>query len=139
MSKNSILGLSEIVVNLGKVPASVGVRVEAGLKSAGLLLQKESQKLAPVEFGNLKASAYTVAKGSGLNTVVEVGYRAAYAAYVHELVAMKLKGQLRKPSPPHKGRYWDPQGQARAKFLEEPARRLSTQIVAAIRQIAKMP
>lgn len=49
-----------------------------------------------------------------------VGYKAAYALYVHEAVGMKLKGQPRRP--PRKGYYWDPQGRAQAKFLEQPAR-----------------
>lgn len=50
---------------------------------------------------------------------VIVGYTAAYAVYVHENVEMKLKG---KPRPRKRGYYWDPQGVAQAKFLEEPAR-----------------
>ncbi len=49
---------------------------------------------------------------------VHVGYTSAYSVYVHEAVAMKLKGKPR----PTKGKYWDPQGQGQAKFLEEPAR-----------------
>lgn len=134
-----VLGLPEIIANLGKVQATAGVRVEAGLKAAGLMLQGESQRLAPVEFGNLKASAYTVARGAGFNAVVEVGYMAAYAAFVHELVAMKLRGQPRLPNPPHRGFYWDPQGQAQAKFLEEPARRMAPQLVAVIHRFAKIP
>lgn len=53
-------------------------------------------------------------------TDVIVGYTASYALHVHELVDMKLAGKPRRP--PSKGRYWDPQGRAQAKFLEEPFR-----------------
>lgn len=89
-----------------------------GLKKAGLFLQRESQKLVPVDFGNLKASAFTRAQGSKTSPEVIVGYTAAYAPFVHENVAMKLKGQARPK--PHLGVYWGPAGQA--KFLEQPAR-----------------
>lgn len=132
-------GIYGILVKLDKSLKATAAGAGAGLKEAGLFLQAESQKLAPVEFGNLRASAYTAAKKSGFDTVVEVGYTAAYAVFVHEAVAMKLRGLPRKPSPPHKGRYWDPQGQARAKFLEEPLRRLSPQMLAIIIARAKQP
>jgi hypothetical protein len=55
---------------------------------------------------------------------VAVGYTAAYALYVHENLEMKLAGQPRR-SGTGKGLYWDPQGQAQSKFLEQPARELS--------------
>lgn len=48
------------------------------------------------------------------------GFTANYALYVHENTEMKLAGLPRRP--PGKGSYWDPQGQARPKFLEGPAR-----------------
>lgn len=99
----------------------MGKGCSIGLRAAGLLLQRESQGLVPVDFGLLKASAYTRAVGSGWKTEVFVGYTAAYALRVHELTAMKLRGQPR-PLPSH-GSYWDPRGRGQAKFLEEPARR----------------
>lgn len=37
----------------------------AGLIDAGLFLQGEAQKKAPIKFGNLRASAYTVWRGGG--------------------------------------------------------------------------
>lgn len=53
---------------------------------------------------------------------VIVGYTANYAVHVHENIEMKGKGLPRQK--PHKGLYWDPQGKAQAKFLEQPAREL---------------
>jgi hypothetical protein len=55
---------------------------------------------------------------------VVVGYTANYALYVHENMAiwppgMRLAGQPRSRG---RGAYWDPQGRARPKFLEEPLR-----------------
>lgn len=95
------------------------------LLTAGLKLQRESQRLVPVNTGNLKASAFTSLNGRN----VQVGYTAAYAPYVHEMEQMKLKGQ---PRPKGEGRYWDPQGRGQAKFLEEPARRMGAELIAIV-------
>lgn len=115
-----VIGLKNILGNLEVSKQRVGGAVGRGIKKAGLILQAESQKLVPVDFGILKASAFTRAnnKASSFKTVVEVGYTAAYAIFVHENVEMKGKGLPRKA--PHKGFYWDPQGTATAKFLEKP-------------------
>jgi len=55
--------------------------------------------------------------------VVVVGYAQPYAIFVHEAVAMRLKGVPRSKSKyrPSIGRYWDPPG-AQAKFLEKAGR-----------------
>lgn len=59
-----------------------GVRI--GLYRAGLFLQRESQKVVPVDTGALKGSATTRAEGEGLDTAVIVGYGTDYGLYVHE-------------------------------------------------------
>jgi hypothetical protein len=126
-----ILGLNFVIRNLIGSQQRLAVGLQRGLKRAGLKLQRESQKLVPIETGALKASAYTRAFGAGFSTKVAVGYTAAYALPVHEAVAMKLKGQLRgapEGHPGYRGRYWDPQGKAQAKFLEQPARRMARQL-----------
>jgi len=97
-----------------------------GLKRAGLLLQRESQKIVPVDTGNLKASAFTRLEGSGWKAAAIVGYTAIYAVWVHEAVGMRLKG-IPRQGEGHGGRYWDPQGRAQAKFLEVPFRQLRDQ------------
>lgn len=74
------------------------------------------------------------AKRQTLTTVI-VGYTAAYAIYVHERVEMKLKGQPRRK--PSKGKYWDPQGRAQAKFLEEPARTLQPELARIVVEVYK--
>jgi len=120
----AITGIEQVLATLRRKNNALAAGFARGVKLAGLTLQKESQRLVPVDFGVLKASAFTRATGRGYNTEVNVGYTASYAIYVHESVEMKLKGQ---PRPhPHKGQYWDPQGRGQAKFLEEPARRLRT-------------
>jgi hypothetical protein len=57
------------------------------------------------------------------NGSVIVGFTAAYALFVHESLEMKLAGL---PRTNGKGNYWDPQGRAQAKFLEQPAREMTS-------------
>jgi hypothetical protein len=122
-----IYGVQRVLDNITARNGQMALQCQKGLIKAGLRLQRESQKVVPVEFGSLKASAYTRAEGTGFGTVVQVGYTAAYALYVHEQVGMVLKGQPRPP--PRKGKFWDPQGRGQAKFLEEPLRRFTPELV----------
>jgi len=121
-SVNTIVGVEQVLARLRAKTMAMSLGCSRGLRLAGLMLQRESQRLVPVDYGVLKASAFTRSFGAGFSTQVIVGYTAEYAIYVHENVEMKLKGQPRPP--PHKGKYWDPQGRGQSKFLEEPARRL---------------
>lgn len=116
----AILGVNTVISNMRRKNVQMGIAFSRGLKLAGLHLQAASQRIVPVDLGNLKASAFTRSTGIGWGTKVHVGYTAAYAIYVHENAEMKLKGQDR-PAP-SKGKYWDPQGRGQSKFLEEPAR-----------------
>lgn len=125
-----VLGVPEVIKSLRRKNAMMALGISRGVRKASLHLQRESQKLVPVDTGNLKASAFARVEGTGYNTVGSVGYTAAYAIYVHENVQMKLKGQPRSGS---RGKYWDPQGRAQAKFLEEPARRLAPELLKMIR------
>lgn len=59
------------------------------------------------------------------NVSVVVGYKAAYAIYVHENLEMKLQGL---PRANGKGNYWDPQGKGQSKFLEQPAREMKDEL-----------
>jgi hypothetical protein len=122
-----INGVQAVLKALDKSDNRIAVATARGLKKAGLFLQRESQKLVPVDTGNLKNSAFTRATGKGFDTEVIVGFTAEYAIYVHEAVGMKLKGQPRRKKG-SRGSFWDPQGRAQAKFLEEPARRLQKQL-----------
>jgi hypothetical protein len=128
MARIEIIGGADSVLkNLIREDRRVRGQMMRGLKKAGLTLQRESQRLVPVDTGNLKASAFVREDGDS----VVVGYTASYALYVHEAVGMVLRGVPRSHG---KGRYWDPQGRAQAKFLEEPARRLKPQLMEMIRK-----
>lgn len=131
---NQVAGVREILFNLKGQVDKKSKGIGQALKKAGLYIQRESQKRVPVEFGFLKASAFTRSFGAGMQTQVITGYTARYALWVHEKVEMKLKGLPRRPSPPHKGRYWDPQGRAEAKFLENVVKQKEKDILDLIRE-----
>lgn len=127
----AITGVREVLANLARRNKQLAAGCERGVTKAGLRLQRASQLLVPVNFGVLKASAYTRVTGKGLKANAHVGYTASYALFVHENVEMKLKGQPR--TPPNKGKYWDPQGRGQSKFLEEPARRMGPELLRVIK------
>lgn len=82
----TIYGLQRFEDNLDAEYAAIGRGVDAGLRKAGLALQRASQLIVPIDLGILRASAYTrrLGAGTGLDTVVGVGYTASYAGMVHE-------------------------------------------------------
>lgn len=101
--RNRLEGVNDVLGNLNEEIQGIENRSMKGLMKAGLRIQRESQKLAPVLTGNLKASAYTRRAGEFVRldtpssskaapkpsgTVppkrVEIGFTAAYAAAVHE-------------------------------------------------------
>ncbi len=100
-----------------------------GVRLAAEMLLRESQKQVPVEYGDLIASGFATSVGEGFQRQMRVGYTAPYAAYVHELIGMKLRGQ---PRPSGIGVYWGPSGNA--KFLERPFRQLKPQMRTIIRK-----
>lgn len=79
-----VTGVKSVLKNLTNARTVVVDRVGRGLVKGGLFLQRKSQEIVPVQFGVLKASAFTRRFGSGLDTDVVVGYTAEYAAVVHE-------------------------------------------------------
>lgn len=80
-------GLRAVIAALKKARKGHHAGMERGLKKAGLFLQRESQKIVPVDQNVLRPSAFTrpePERGGGANTSVVVGYTAYYAIYVHE-------------------------------------------------------
>lgn len=106
-------GLAEAAKRINEELEKLEKRSLAGLLAAGLLVLRRSNKKVPREYGFLIGSG-EARKSPEDENVVEVVYGAEYAAYVHENLEMKLKGQ---PRPSGLGEYWGPQGEA--KFLEK--------------------
>lgn len=115
MPRDGVYGLDEVLGNLNKELAGIKNRSIAGLLEGGLVVQRDAQRNVPVEYGNLRASAYT-RKAQDDPQAVEVGFTAAYAVFVHEDLEQTLKG---KPRPSGLGTYWNPGG---PKFLERSLR-----------------
>jgi hypothetical protein len=99
-----VVGVEEIKKKLREASVTMGFKIQRGQIKAGLFLQRESQKVVPIEFGVLMNSAGTKAIGASWFTDVIVYYTASYAVYVHERTELKHK----------KGKM--------AKFLETPMR-----------------
>ena len=116
MKRSGISGIKELQRAFKSVERQNAKGLEIGLKRAGLFLQRESQKIVPVEYGILKNSAFTRAEGSGFDTVIRVGYEASYALFVHEnLEARHAPGK-------------------QAKFLETPLREKRDEMAAIINE-----
>uniref|UniRef100_A0A6M3K492 Putative capsid protein n=1 Tax=viral metagenome TaxID=1070528 RepID=A0A6M3K492_9ZZZZ len=116
-----IAGVNEILKNLKASEILVGKGVSRGLKKAGLFLQRESQKVVPIDTGTLKNSAYTRHVGEGIKTIVMIGYTTAYGIFVHE----NLKAQHKEGK--------------QAKYLEDPMKKKRNEILAIIKHEASKP
>jgi hypothetical protein len=117
---SKIIGVAKVLKNLKIVDEKVGVGIERGCLRGGLFLQGESQRIVPVDTGNLKNGARTRnIGGQGYKADVVVEYLAEYAVAVHEnLQASHKSGK-------------------RAKYLEEPARLFRKEIIGIINKEAK--
>lgn len=107
MAKKSVRGLNKVLGNLNREVNKIQGQSIAGLKAAGLILERASNKRVPVEKSGLIQSSYTRTAQND-RKAVEVGYSAKYAVYVHENLEQKLKGQRR---PSGLGVYWGPKGE----------------------------
>lgn len=127
-------GMDETLERLNDRLRAIDGSTLKGFLTAGLKVQRLAQQRVPVEYGKLKASAYTrkhyrLEQGS---MAVEIGFSALYAIFVHENMEAKLYGQER---PSGKGDYWGPHGQP--KFLESAVRELQDEIVKTVADEAK--
>jgi len=149
-----IRGVQSVLSSLAAARPRYGAAIERGLKKAGLFLQRESQKIVPVQTGNLKNSAFTRnVGGRGAAADVVVGYTAAYAVYVHEDLSkahgrafnVKHAAEIEraralglKAATAEGGMF--PRGEnQQAKFLEAPARTKRREIMAIISREARKP
>lgn len=112
--KMQIIGIKQLTKKLQDNGKSKGKGMRKGLYRAGLMLQRASQKLVPIDTSNLKNSASTRMEGQGLSSSVIIGYGTEYAIFVHEnLEAQHKVGQ--------------------AKYLEQPLREMKSELQAEIK------
>ena len=93
-----ITGLKTVLRNLDKADLRLGDKFEKNLLKAGLFIQRESQKIVPVDTSNLKGGAETRSiSGKGWKAHVVVLYKALYSVFVHEnLDARHKRGKRAK-------------------------------------------
>lgn len=145
--------VSDISAVKTKIRAVVNKKIAGmtrGLKTAGMLILRDSQKIVPVDYGPLKASGFVRAKGANTKNVdVTVGYTAAYAVYVHEDLEkahgsafnIKYAAQLARAKELRKKKEGGTTGPFRhnrgenqqAKFLEKPFRDRKADVLAIVK------
>lgn len=119
--------LNNVLKKLNAEIRALERRSQSGLLAGALVVQGRAQRKVPVEYGNLRASAYARRMPENPNAV-EVGFSAAYALYVHENLEPKLRGQKR---PSGLGVYWGPAGEPQ--FLTKALRESHKEIVELVR------
>lgn len=118
-----ITGLDETLKALDTEVVRIERLTRAGLRAAGLKVQAASQLQVPRRLGDLFRSAYTRFTPEDPN-IVEVGYAAAYALFVHEM-RMVHAGEPRPE--PYAGVLWGPHGNP--KYLENPFNAMTQEII----------
>lgn len=105
MSDVRLKGLQDVQKNLKVAHNKVEANKRQALTRIGIMVKADSVKKTPVDTGNLRGSAYYEVE----KDKVRIGYTAAYAAWVHELVDEVLRGLNRTKSKTStgKGQYWD--------------------------------
>jgi hypothetical protein len=133
MMITKVTGVNKVIAKLKAADKTMQVGFMKNLYTAGLFLQRESQKIVPIDKTNLKGSAFTRLIKKGWASDCIVGYTSKYAIYVHEnldaahgaaynikyakQIANNLKG-FKKKKP-----------EEQAKFLEKPFREKRKQIL----------
>lgn len=118
-------GIGEAVKELNEILSQRGKQTKAGLRAAGLLIQRRAQKRVPVEYGKLRASSYTRTALSG-GISVEIGFSAEYALYVHE----NMQVNAGRPRRSGIGEVWGPAGEP--KYLEKALRETQPEIASIV-------
>ena len=91
-------GMDKVLRNLNKEIKKIENRTQAGVTAAALKVKAESQKLTPVDTGNLKASAYVSSPAIKNIPSAEIGYTASYAIYVHEMEYSRSGKKITHPT-----------------------------------------
>lgn len=143
---DGVRGFDEVMRNLNEQIEGIKDRTMAGLLEASYKIQGQANKKVPVDTGNLVGSSYVRKHQDGFMRV-EIGYTAIYAAWVHEMTSMRLKGKPRAHFGTTRegvefgggtltGTYWAPNGEA--KWLENTIRLNEKAIVQIVMERAKL-
>lgn len=141
--KKTVTGLNDILKNLSIKEDMIAKGLEQGVKRSALILYSESQKLVPVDTGNLKANSRVRLVRGGRKASAVIEYLQNYAMFVHENLDA-LHGA------DYNAAYSDVEGEKlrgprqQAKFIETPAKdtgvrkRMSDAVASSIKRQAKL-
>jgi hypothetical protein len=115
--KNGIQGIDKLQKSVRAHEKALGVAFRSGLQEAADFLKVESQKLVPLDKGDLEASAHTRLEGVGLNSSAIVAYGAVNEVDGYDYTIIQHENLEYNHAP---GR--------QAKYLEEPARTKAVEI-----------
>lgn len=125
----TVTGVQEAMTAISEKLKEKDKAVSRGLLAGGLLIQRDAQQHVPVEYGKLRASAYTRLTPED-DHKVEIGFSAVYALWVHENIEVHA-GEPRRSGL---GVVWGPNGEP--KFLENAAVRQRDAVVSIVHEYA---
>lgn len=129
-------GINQVRKNLGRVLGEIsGPMAEKAVTEALIIGGGMAATMTPVDTSNLINSQYRIVRKAGSRVNGQMGYTAAYAAAVHDATG-KLRGELRDPSDPSRGRFWDPRGEP--EFLAKGFEMSKDDIDAAVKRNMKL-
>ena len=144
---NQMKGIDEVLKNLNKEIKGIEGRTRAGVKKAGMLVEKASMKRCPVVTGNLKNSHYSEAFNTLKGPGCEIGFTAVYSPFVHENPRAGKTGGVSPKGIAYKAPINPSEKRSTQavfsvvggwKFLEIPLKRNARRILAIIRESAKL-
>lgn len=89
-----VKGLDRVMKNLNREIKRIENRSMSGLIKSSVLIRKDMEDTSPkipVDTGNLRASWFTSTFYDGNNPGLLIGFTAAYAVYVHEMLGRKIE------------------------------------------------
>lgn len=116
-----IRGKKDVLRNLNRAIGKIEGNLSKGLLAAGQFIEGESNEIVPHDKGVLIGSSFAVIRKRAGRVVARIGYKAGYAAFVHE---MPTTNKFTKPG-------------TGPKFLWKAATMHSKQILQIIRSRAK--
>lgn len=112
-------GLDQVLKNLNAQVNAMTQRGTDGLIKGGIVIRRQAQVETPVETSNLVQSCYgPEIHQETRGPVAQIGFTAAYAPFVHEMVGANFTGP--RPSATSPARQAGGKPTAKAKFLEDP-------------------
>lgn len=89
MMAEKITGIDVVLKRMNAKVRKMAASSRAGARVAALIVLRRSQQLVPVDTNKLRASVFTNVRSDSTGAMAVVGYQAAYAPFVHEIMENK--------------------------------------------------